>query len=193
MAEDGGVQAGGGQQTTVQAAQQGGQQATPEQIAASILQSIESRNRRSESGIVKSYAEQYGMSENEIAGILEREKQRRATELSPEQKKSVDAQIAKANERLISAEVKAVGASVGLLDTDAAAVLMDRSKVKVTDDGNVEGVKEALEALRKAKPYMFGAAAQPKTGMRQRGTEGTPNPNAEANAALRELFGKENR
>lgn len=191
MAEENGGQQQQQQQTPP--AQGGGQQATPEQIAASIIQSIESRNRRSENGIVKSYAEQYGMTEAEVASILEKEKHRRATELSPEQQKSVQAQIAKANERLISAEVKSIGASIGLIDTDAAAVLMDKTKITVKDDGTVEGVKDALEALRKSKPYMFGSSTPPKTGMRQRGTEVQANPNAEANAALRELFGKENK
>lgn len=167
--------------------------ATPEQIAASIISAIDSRSRRAETGVVKSYAEQYGMSEADIASILEAEKAKRASTLSPEQQKAVTQQLVRANERLVSAEIKAVGNSLGLLDTSAASVLMDKSGIKVKDDGTVEGIKEALETLKKDKPYMFGVTVAPKTGMRQRGNEGTPNPHAEANEALRSLFGKENR
>lgn len=169
------------------------QTATPEQIAASILSAIDSRSRRAETGIVRSYAEQYNMSEAEIASILEAEKAKRSAALTPEQQNTVNDQLSKANERLISAEIKSVGSALGLLDASAAALLMDKSGVKVKDDGSVEGVKEALEALKKDKPYMFGVTVAPKTGMRQRGNEGTPNPHAEANEALRSLFGKENR
>lgn len=167
--------------------------ASPEQIAASIITAIEGRNKRTEGGIVKSYAEQYGMSEAEIASILEAEKVKRATQLTPQQQQAVEAQLAKANERLTSAEIKSLGASMGLIDAEAAALMLDKSKIKVKDDGTVEGVKEALETLKKAKPYLFGAIVAPKTGMRQRGSEGTPNPNAEANEAIRAIFGKENR
>jgi len=60
----------------------------------------------------------------------------------------------RANERLIRAEVKSLAAEMGLLDADAVLALMDRSKVAVKDDGTVEGVKEAVEALVAAKPWL---------------------------------------
>lgn len=165
--------------------------ATPEQIAASILASIEGRNKRTEGGIVRSYAEQYGMSESEVSSILDAERQRRATQLSPEQQKNVDDQLAKANARLVVAEVKVVGATMGLVDADAANLLMDKAKIVVKEDGTVEGVKDALEALKKARPYLFGSTAAKATGMRQRGSEG--GSTNEANDALRAIYGKENK
>lgn len=62
----------------------------------------------------------------------------------------------KANDRLIRAEVKFLSAELGIIDADAAYALMAKENIKVNDDGTVEGVKEALEALVKAKPYLKG-------------------------------------
>ena len=171
--------------------QQNQQQNQPnaEQIANSIVAAIEARSKRTENGIVKSYAEQYGMTEAEIAQILDSAKKQKAAQPTPEQQAAMDKRLDMANGRLISAEIKAVGGSLGLLDADAASTLMDKSKVKVKDDGTVEGVKEALEALKKNKPYLFNAAPQ-RTGMRPHGMEGNEPQHAAAKAALRALFTK---
>lgn len=69
-----------------------------------------------------------------------------------------------ANERLVKAEIKEQSAALGLVDADAAFALMDRSAVKVDDKGNVAGVKEALDALIKAKPYLKATPAGTKIG-----------------------------
>ena len=165
------------------------QQPSAEQIASSIIAAIETRSRRAETGVVKSYAEQYGMTEAEIAQILDGARKQKAAQPTPEQQATMDKRLAMANNRLISAEIKTVGGTIGLLDADAANTLMDKSKVIVKDDGTVEGVKEALETLKKEKPYLFNAVPQ-KTGMRQSGDEGKTTPHAEANAALRACFMK---
>ena len=44
--------------------------ATPEAIADALMNALDSRNKRVETGIVKSMAEQYGMTDAEIAQIL---------------------------------------------------------------------------------------------------------------------------
>lgn len=62
--------------------------------------------------------------------------------------------LAQAGERLIAAEVREYGARVGLVDAEAALALMDRSGIAVDGDGTVSGVKEALDALLAAKPYL---------------------------------------
>lgn len=46
---------------------------------------------------------------------------------------------------------------LGGVDMDAITKLIDRSSLKVTDAG-IEGVKEALEALKGSKAYLFGQA-----------------------------------
>lgn len=63
--------------------------------------------------------------------------------------------LAEANEILVRAEVKATAAEMGLVDGDAAYALVDRDSIEIKD-GKVKGVKEALEALVKARPWLQG-------------------------------------
>lgn len=161
-------------------------------LANSLLDALEARNRRTEGGIVRSYAQQYGMSEDEIKDILTNAKNERASKPTQAQQQQIDAALKKANDRLISAEIKTVGATLGLVDADVALSLIDKTKITVKDDGTVEGVKDALEALKTSKSYLFAAQEKPKkTGMRQ--TQGDPKTGKydSANAALRAAFGKE--
>jgi ABC-type lipoprotein release transport system permease subunit len=60
----------------------------------------------------------------------------------------------RANEKLVKAEIKMISTSLGIVDPDAAYKLMDTSGLKIEDSGEVKGVKEALEALLKTKPYL---------------------------------------
>ena len=136
----------------------GSASASPEAIASAVMAAIESRQKRAEGGVVKSMAEQYGMQEEELTQLLEQERQRRATQLPPEQQRIVDEQLARANGLLIAADVRTTGAAMGLVDADAALLLLDRTNVKVDEKGAVTGVKEALEALKTAKPYLFANA-----------------------------------
>ena len=96
----------------------------------------------------------------------------KALGLEPDPQKNFEQQLAEANRkaqeaeqkakaRLIAAEVKLLAAEMGLIDADAALALMDKSSVEVDDAGNVKGVKEALEALAKAKPWLKKQASGP--------------------------------
>lgn len=49
-------------------------------------------------------------------------------------------------------------APLGVVNLEDALKLIDRSAVKVKDDGTVEGVDAAVEALKKDKAYLFGQA-----------------------------------
>lgn len=49
---------------------------------------------------------------------------------------------------------------VDWVDAEAALRLVDLSEVEIKDDGTVKGLKEALEALAKAKPYLVKPAAE---------------------------------
>jgi hypothetical protein len=62
-----------------------------------------------------------------------------------------------ANERIIRAELKAEAIKAGLVDLDALK-LADLSKVTLKDDGTVDGAEALFADLKKAKPYLFGAA-----------------------------------
>lgn len=70
---------------------------------------------------------------------------------------SIDAKqlVAKANERVLKAEIKAAAAGK-LTDPADANKFLDLSRFEVDDDGNVdaEEVAEAIDALVKSKPYL---------------------------------------
>lgn len=44
---------------------------------------------------------------------------------------------------------------IGVVDPDAVIALIDRSNIKVEDDGTVRGIDEALTSLKSAKSYLF--------------------------------------
>lgn len=62
----------------------------------------------------------------------------------------------KSNQRLLKAEFKAMALDAGLRKDaiDDAYVLADKSGFVVGDEGDIAGVKEAVEALITAKPYL---------------------------------------
>lgn len=62
-----------------------------------------------------------------------------------------------ADKRLITAEIKAVAVEMGLKNIRYAA-LADMEKVKVLDSGEVQGVREALDALKTSDPDLFKMA-----------------------------------
>lgn len=59
--------------------------------------------------------------------------------------------------RLLNAEVKVMANELGFADWEDAAALADLSAVKENDKGELEGVKDALEALAKKKPHLLKA------------------------------------
>ena len=59
--------------------------------------------------------------------------------------------------RLQDTAIKAEAAAAGLLDMDLIP-LVDRAGITIDDDGNVAGVKEAIEKFKTAKPSYFRAA-----------------------------------
>lgn len=96
-----------------------------------------------------------------------------------------------AEKRVIRAELKAEALKAGMIDLDGLQ-LADLSGVKLDDKGEVVGGAEAIEALKKAKPYLFGAASTsstkttpPKPGDSQgkKATEMTPEEYKAARAA----------
>lgn len=149
-------------------------------FAQALMAAIEKRTSRAENSVAASFAEQYGMKEDEVREILAAEKSKRAKQLPPE----VQAQIDAANKLVVCAEVKSLGAAMGLVDADAAMQLMDLSGVK-QEGGKVEGVQEALDALKTAKPYLFGAT-QPQKNWGQPHGEPAPREDGVA-AAFRKL------
>ena len=132
--------------------------------------------------------------EAEYQSKLEDERKKAAmteTERLRAAKEEAEAQAAKtlaaANEILIRAEVKSIAADMGLVDGDAAYALIDREDVEVKD-GKVKGVKEALEALVKAKPWIKKGEAKGSVGA---GTNpGSSNSKTDMNAFIRRAAGR---
>jgi hypothetical protein len=68
------------------------------------------------------------------------------------------------NERLIHGELKAYAIAAGMVDLDGLK-LVDSKEVTVDASGEVRGAAQAIEAARKAKPWLFGPrnASSPAT------------------------------
>lgn len=158
-------------------------------LTSSLLNALGARQERAENAVVRSFSEQYGMSEAELKELVKKDREAKASQPTEAQQKQIDAAMERANSLLISAEVKTIGATMGLKDPDVALSLLDRKKITVKDDGKVEGVKEQLEALKKEKSYFFDAEKPIKTGMRQSKGE-QKGKFDDANAALRAVLGK---
>ncbi len=93
--------------------------------------------------------------ETEEANKSELEKERDARQKA---ESTSQAALDKANTRLINAELKVFASQAGFADPSDAVALVNRSDLKVDDDGNVTGAKEAVEALIAAKPHLKGTA-----------------------------------
>ena len=76
------------------------------------------------------------------------------------EKKATDAQqqIASA---MIASEVKIRASAMGVIDPDAAYLLLDRSNVHYDAEAGVSGVDDALAGLLEAKPYLRSANRTP--------------------------------
>lgn len=132
--------------------------ANPDAIVSAVLSALESRQQRVERSITRDMASQYGMTEDELTGLLDKHRAEKAKQLSPEAQRQLDAANARVQSLMLQAEVTRLGAAMGLVDADAAIALMDRTKVQTQGDA-ITGVQEALDALKTAKPYLFGKAA----------------------------------
>lgn len=64
--------------------------------------------------------------------------------------------------RRIEAEIKAMAVSEGLTDLDLIK-LVDMSAVKIDSNGEVAGVKEAIEEFKAKKPAFFGTLKKTST------------------------------
>jgi len=112
---------------------------------------------------LKSKLSEYEKAEAERKQAQMSEQERIQAELDAARQKAEEAEKAReqalsaANQRAIKAEFKlaAAGANIRPDALDDAFVLVDKAGISVDDDGNVVGVKEALEALIAAKPYLL--------------------------------------
>ena len=82
----------------------------------------------------------------------------------------------------LNTEAAKLQAELGIIDLEAVLKLADLSDVEITEDGKVEGLKEALEAVLEAKPYLKGqpTPVRPVGGNPPRGRDMKPDGVAEA-------------
>lgn len=98
------------------------------------------------------------------------------TDLEKANAKAAEAEqkIKDANDRADRAAIKAhltsSAAKAGAIDVDAVDALIDRSSITVDGD-SVTGVDAAVEALKKAKPQLFGKP-KPPPGSADQGQQG---------------------
>jgi hypothetical protein len=96
----------------------------------------------------------------------------------------------RANEKLMRAKIETESSKLGIIDPELAYLAMDKSGVKVKDDGSVDGVKEALEALLKTKPHLKGQI-KPIGGPSNPGTQSVKENNSQKmNAIIRHVAGR---
>lgn len=69
-------------------------------------------------------------------------------------------------------KIMAVAVQEGITDADAAIKLIDRSSIKVNEDGSIEGVEDAVKALAESKPYLKSGS----TNQTNIGSPSNPNP-----------------
>ena len=163
----------------------GNQQGAVTVSAEDIAAALDARHQRTERSVIRSFAERNGVSVEEITKLVSDYKAQQAAAIPADVQQRIDERLRTADNRLISAEVRAVGTELHIIDIDAAFALMDKSGVKVGEDGSVTGVKEALEALTAAKPYLVKAAPPPSgTGSTGNFPRGTGSENADFAARL---------
>lgn len=143
----------------------------PEALAEAFAKALNTRTDRAERSVARSFAEQYGMTESEVTALLEKAKADKAKAIPPEVQQQIDTANERANNLLITAEVKNIGSEMGLIDAETALLLLDRTNIKVNAEGTVTGVKEALEALKGSKAFLFGQAGA--WGQKQGGSPAT--------------------
>ncbi|MED1088336.1 scaffolding protein [Bacillus mycoides] len=61
----------------------------------------------------------------------------------------------KANARILNTEIKSVARSLNANDPNDVLALLDKSDINVDEEGNIQGVGSAVEALKVSKPWMF--------------------------------------
>lgn len=193
---DGGAGGDGGNPGTDTNAPNGGQAAqgnqggqNTEQIVSAVLSAIEERQKRAGNAVAKSMAEQYGMNLEELTALLEAKQKENAAKLSPEAQAQIDAANKKMHDMQLAADVAKKGAEMGLVDVDAAIALMDKNNIKYSETG-VEGVQEALDALKTAKGYLFSQPKQQGAWGQQR-QGGAPGSAESVDDEMRKaMFGK---
>jgi len=91
-------------------------------------------------------------------------KEKKFEELSQKQSQEIETLKAKLQEQAKDSALTTSLAKESVVDLDGALKLVDKSKITINDDGTVEGVTEAVEALKAEKTYLFQPGTTPSVG-----------------------------
>ncbi len=122
----------------------------------------------------KKAAEKYGDYDDVKAKLAEYEKgeeerkkqemteiERLQAEKEEADKKAIEASEAaqkaqeKANTRILNTEIKSMARALDANDPGDVLALLDKSTIQLDENGNYQGVEEAVTALKESKPWMF--------------------------------------
>lgn len=86
------------------------------------------------------------------------EEEGKTAELLEKTKQELDAAKQKLVDQAKAMKIATVAQAKGIKDVDAAGKLLDQSQVTIDDNGEVQGVEGAIDALIKGRPYLVQAA-----------------------------------
>lgn len=176
----------------------GGQGQAPQTFTQDQVNALLGKTRQeTRERLQKDLADKYGDLEalRELAAKWESHEENQQTEaqrLAAEHQKAMGkkekelGELKTANEALgrqlqdlvLRGEVEKVARAMGV-DPDVAWAMIDREQLNLDDKGQAQGVKSALEALKKEKPALFGASTPGSPPNHPSGVGGTPADAAE--------------
>jgi chromosome segregation ATPase len=126
----------------------------------------EAAKHRTDKNLVKSELEKLRaeLDKLQAASMSEQERKDKEHNKAVEKAAQLEAQLAEATKRnqelLLRTAVQAAATKLGIVDPDAAYLLLDKTQVEPSDDGKIDTAKieAALTELLKAKTYLRGVA-----------------------------------
>ena len=139
---------------------------TQEQLDEIVTKRLERERKKSEEKYgdyddVKTKLAEFEKAEEERKKQEMTEIERLQAEKEEADKKALEASEAaqkaqeKANARILNTEIKSVARALDANDPGDVLALLDKSSIQLGEDGNYQGVEEAVKALKESKPWMF--------------------------------------
>ena len=88
---------------------------------------------------------------------------KKATEAAEANVRAANDKIARTHQAAVRANLRVAAKEAGAVDASDMLALIPPDKMKINDDGDIENAVELLAELKKAKPYLFGAASTSST------------------------------
>lgn len=92
--------------------------------------------------------------QQEIEKTKKLEEEKKFEELLQIERKKVEELTKQTSQIKVETAIQTEAVKRGIVDSDAALKLVDRDLIKIGDNGELTGVKEAIESLATSKPYL---------------------------------------